>query len=87
MIQTRTGIAKMGLWYMEQMGLKPHEDDKGNKKLSGFIRQLVTVAAYTMDGFIPWCEERMRQFDRSGHSVSAFSMFCAFFFCDSLENN
>ena len=87
MILSRGAIAKMGLWYTEQMGLKPQKNDKGNKKLSGYVQQLVTVAAYTMDGFIPWCEERMRQFDRSGRSVSAFSMFCAFFFCDSLENN
>ena len=70
----------MGLWYSEQMGLKPELDKKGDKKASGFIRQLVTVAGWTMDGFIPWCEEQMRKFDVEGLAVSAFSMFCAFCF-------
>jgi len=39
------------------------------------------VAAYTMDGFIPWCEERMRQLYKSGHHVSAFSTFTFSTFC------
>ena len=51
-----------------QMGLK-----LSGKKASGYVHQLVMLAANTMDGFIPWCEERLRQFDKMGLKVSSFT--------------
>jgi len=50
MILAPGALTDMGKWYSAQMGLK-----LSGKKASGYVHQLVMLAANTMDGFIPWC--------------------------------